>query len=145
MKFFTRKLLPFQFIYKTLFENLPVLLTAAAKSLLVLSNYFVTVTELYRSKTPSVVDLLLSEFFYDLLLGYICIRIFSYLYDHILYSCSQYPPLTAWTRNHEVLLHFPGSESWNFYELNRRGFGDVRWPEHRVWLQNFAEYVLFST
>jgi hypothetical protein len=89
--------------------------------------------ELCRSNTPSVVDLLLSEF-YDLLLRCIYIWRLSCWCDHIRYSsASLYTSHTAWLRNQETVPHFPGSESWNFCELNRKSFGDVRWPEHRVW------------
>jgi len=44
MIFFIHTLRPFQFFYKTLFENVPVFLNAAAKVLRVLPPYFVTVT-----------------------------------------------------------------------------------------------------
>jgi hypothetical protein len=133
MILFTNMLLPFQYFYKTVFENVPVFLTAAANVMHVLPHYFVMATELCRSNKQSVVDLSLSEF-YDLLMRCICMRRLSYWCDHIRFpSASLYPSHTAWTRNQEALPHFPGSISWNFCELNRRSFGDVHWPEHYFW------------
>ena len=134
MIFFTRMWLRFQFFYKTVFKNVPVFLNAAAKRFARFTTLFChSDIELCRRNTLSVVDLLLSEI-YDVLLRSICIRRLSYWCDHIRYSSvSQYPSHMAWTTNQEALPHFPGSVSWNFYELNRSSFGDVCWPEHRVW------------